>query len=163
MIYKMSSNLIIDIEGNEISFENCSICLEKLENNKYKIQECKHEFHSNCLLTFFRTGNTSCPLCRSMSSRLYRYNPFSIKTVLNYSRRKNANKRIVNMVKNYKKIKELEKESKKELSEFRKNHKDIFSIKRKLTIKKWRLFRRLSQIKNNISSIVVLPNINTRR
>jgi hypothetical protein len=159
----MSLNLLIDIQGNEISFENCSICLEKLENNKYQIQECKHEFHSNCLLSFFRTGNTSCPLCRSMSTITNSgCNSFSIKTILNYSKRKNANKGVVNMVKNYKKIKELEKESKKELSEFIKKHKEIFSIKRKLINKKWRTFRRLRQIKNNIASIVVLP-INTIR
>ena len=31
---------VIDEEGNEINIDNCSICLEKMENNKYN-KECK--------------------------------------------------------------------------------------------------------------------------
>ena len=62
-----------------------------MENNKYKIPECKHEFHNECLLTYFRvSNNTSCPLCRNIRQSS------NLKTILNYSRRKNANKKIVN-------------------------------------------------------------------
>ena len=125
---------IIDEEGNEINIDNCcSICLEKMENNKYKIPECKHEFHNECLLTYFRvSNNTSCPLCRNIRQSS------NLKTILNYSRRKNANKKIVNEVKKYKKFKISEKEISNELKTFKKTHKEILDKRKKLLNKKFR-------------------------
>ena len=165
----MNSTPLIDIQGHEISFDYCSICFEKLENNKYQIQECKHEFHSECLLSFFRTGNTSCPLCRSTApnnniNRSYgnMASEISLKAILNYSRKKNANKTIVNMVKKYKKLKQAEKDCKREFLEFKKKYKDVLKMRNELSSKRWKSSRKLREVKNNLSNIVVLP-VSVRR
>ena len=148
---------IIDEEGNEINIDNCCICLEKLENNKYKIQECKHEFHNECLLTYFRvSNNTSCPLCRNVRQSS------NLKTILNYSRRKNANKKIVNEVKKYKKFQLLEKEIKKELKTFKKTHKQNLDKRSKLINKKWNYVRKFRRMKIKLMNMIVLPLIITR-
>ena len=143
---------MIDEEGNDINGDNCSICLEKMENNKYKISECKHEFHNDCLLTYFRiSNNTSCPLCRNV-----RQSSNNLKTILNYSRRKNANKKIVNEVQKYKKLQQLEKDT---IKEFKRTHKEILDKRRKLFHKKWDSMRRFRRIKFKLMNMVVLPVI----
>lgn len=46
----------------------CSICHDELDlsaNNIYQLPECNHFFHTNCILTWFRTGKNSCPLCNN--------------------------------------------------------------------------------------------------
>ena len=151
----MNSTHLIDIHGREISLhENCSICLEKLDNNKYQIQECKHEFHSGCLLTFFRTGNTSCPLCRSTATHNN-----TLRTVLNYSKKENANKTIVNMVKKYKILKQVEETCKREFLEYNKKYKDIFKMRDKLYTKRWKSSRKLKISKCNLSNMVLQLNV----
>jgi len=148
---------MIDENGNEINIDNCCICLEKLENNKYKIPECKHEFHNECLLTYFRvSNNTSCPLCRNVRQSS------NLKTILNYSRRKNANKKIVNEVKKYKEFQLLEKEIKKELKTFKKTHKEILDKRNKLINKKRNYSYRLRRMKFKLMNMVALPLIITR-
>jgi hypothetical protein len=149
---------IIDEEGNDINIDNCCICLEKLENNKYKIPECKHEFHNECLLTYFRvSNNTSCPLCRNI-----RQSSSNLKTILNYSRRKNANKKIVNEVKKYKEFQMLEKEIKKEFKEFKRTYKEILDKRNKLINKKRKYGYRVRRMKFKLMNMVVLPLIITR-
>jgi hypothetical protein len=145
---------MIDENGNEINIDNCCICLEKLENNKYKIPECKHEFHNECLLTYFRvSNNTSCPLCRNIRQSS------NLKTILNYSRRKNANKKIVNEVKKYKKFQLLEKEIMKELKTFKKTHKEILDKRNKLINKKRNYGYRVRRMKIKLMNMIALPLI----
>ena len=48
-----------------INEEKCSICLENIENNEYNLPECNHNFHTNCIITWFRAGHNCCPLCRN--------------------------------------------------------------------------------------------------
>ena len=43
--------------------ESCSICLEKLDDNKCTLP-CGHCFHSTCAIKSFRVSN-KCPLCRN--------------------------------------------------------------------------------------------------
>lgn len=154
LTYKMNGPMI-DEEGNDINGDNCSICLEKMETNKYKISECKHEFHNDCLLTYFRiSNNTSCPLCRNI-----RQSSNNLKIILNYSRRKNANKKIVNEVRKYKKLQQLEKDTKKEFKEFMRTHKEILDKRRRLMEKKWISIRRFRRMKIKLMNMVVLPVI----
>ena len=52
--------------------ENCSICLDNLNNSNpiHELDECKHKFHSSCLITWLRINN-GCPMCRSTSINIY--------------------------------------------------------------------------------------------
>ena len=44
----------------------CAICHDPLETDKYTIPECNHEYHTNCIITWFRTGKNTCPLCNDI-------------------------------------------------------------------------------------------------
>ena len=43
----------------------CSICRDPFTDTKssYKLPECNHEFHTDCLFSWFRNGNSNCPYC----------------------------------------------------------------------------------------------------
>ena len=42
---------------------DCSICLDTLENQDTYVLSCKHKFHTNCIITWFRNGDSRCPYC----------------------------------------------------------------------------------------------------
>lgn len=45
--------------------KQCSICLNTMNPKfMYKLSECNHSFHTKCIIGWFRTGKSSCPLCR---------------------------------------------------------------------------------------------------
>ena len=90
-------NVIIDYDGNEIiTNEKCSICLDELKDNTHELDECKHTFHSKCLISYLRTGNRSCPLCRGVTDEINQFINYgstnSISAVIKYAKKKNANK-----------------------------------------------------------------------
>jgi hypothetical protein len=45
----------------------CAICYLPLDDEKTHKLECGHEFHTDCAITWFRSGpgNNTCPLCRA--------------------------------------------------------------------------------------------------
>ena len=44
----------------------CMICRESINLFQiYKLPECNHEFHTHCIVTWFRSGDSSCPCCRN--------------------------------------------------------------------------------------------------
>ena len=55
----------VKIEDNsELLGEKCTVCLETFQKGeKVIILECKHSFHSNCILRYFHSNN-KCPHCR---------------------------------------------------------------------------------------------------
>ena len=45
----------------------CAICHDNINNkDKYILPECKHAYHTNCIMTWFRMGNNRCPLCNNI-------------------------------------------------------------------------------------------------
>lgn len=160
-------DIIIDYDGNEfITYENCSICLEKLhvKENIHELQECKHNFHSNCLITYLRTGNTLCPLCRGKAKQ---YNPgnrkMSISAVLKYTKKKNANKKIKKIVEKYKNLKKKHIDCRKILYYFlkdlknNKEYQEIIKKRSKLVSDTWKLRKNIIKIERELSNIVMLP------
>lgn len=65
-----------------ISNNECSICYEKIEDSINScITECKHSFHTNCLIKAISFTGFSCPICRkkfenniSLSENMNQYN-----------------------------------------------------------------------------------------
>jgi hypothetical protein len=53
--------------------EKCVICMEEIQENLFKLPECQHGFHSNCIIHWFRQGNSSCPLCNNIGSGMTSY------------------------------------------------------------------------------------------
>lgn len=44
----------------------CAICHDNIcTEQKYILPECKHMYHTNCIMTWFRMGNNRCPLCNN--------------------------------------------------------------------------------------------------
>lgn len=48
------------------SYDNCTICLEKINNNM-KTFACKHSFHSNCIIDLLEIKE-ECQNCRNILS-----------------------------------------------------------------------------------------------
>ena len=44
----------------------CLICYDLLENkNNYILPECKHKYHTECIIEWFKTGDNRCPYCQN--------------------------------------------------------------------------------------------------
>ena len=43
---------------------NCAICLEPLTGDVYGLKNCRHTFHTRCILSWWEVGSDTCPCCR---------------------------------------------------------------------------------------------------
>ena len=132
----------IDIleQGIHSSPDEDNICLichdllaggeESSENSPPHTLECKHKYHANCIITWFRSGHMNCPYCgdlgvnapkeakkRRGSALRPRYRSWHDRAIVEtkyerlrqYSRRKDAPTQLIKMVD---KLRELEQELK---------------------------------------------------
>lgn len=83
-------NLVIDLHNVNLSEnETCMICREDLnEAQTYKLPECGHEYHTHCLIAWFRNGDSRCPYCGNKGinhkeCKKSRYNSFSFRRRFN--------------------------------------------------------------------------------
>ena len=54
---------VLNININNTN-EECMICREELECEQcYTLPECRHRYHTNCLISWFRSGDRRCPYC----------------------------------------------------------------------------------------------------
>ena len=150
----------------QIDYDNLfPICYDQIqENNSYKLEECNHKFHTDCIIKWLRTDHSNCPMCNGIANQNQRIyyrtdRSYRFKLILNYSRRKNASKKVVNIVNKYKKINKKYIQAKKEFSLFNRIHKNIFKEKSKYQTKIWRLRRSVEKLKRDICVIPVHPII----
>ena len=65
--------------------EECMICKEELTSQQcYTLPECKHTYHTACLISWFRNGDNRCPYCGNKGIN----NKCQHNNIINYSRRK---------------------------------------------------------------------------
>jgi len=164
-------------EFNEV----CSICHENMNiiddnNEMYELPECKHYFHTNCILTWFRAGHNRCPLCNNeglnnnnmsmnlINNTLDNYSWQYKRKLLNenyvemrnFSRKKNAPKKLKKKIEKLKKQEERYKIVAKEVNEFLNSKPEnmkvteIISKVRILRGKKWVLMQKISKMKTYI-------------
>lgn len=67
-------NSIFEINLNDLTDQNCAICLDKLEKN-IGMLECKHSFHTDCVKPWIEeklmnSGISTCPICRQTISTI---------------------------------------------------------------------------------------------
>jgi len=147
-------------QSNSVDDNLCSICLEVMNiniNNIYTIPECNHIFHTNCIIEWFRSSHDTCPLCRSnrIINPSYYCHKNLFKIILDYSKRKNAPKKLVKIVDKYRKNKIKFDNSNKEFREFKKKNKELFRSFNIVKNKKFKFERNVRILKREILSIPI--------
>ena len=184
-----SINDLVNINSN--NQEKCPICCDVMESTNcnncnnldqqtYVIPECKHKFHTNCLMQWFR-NNPVCPICRANShqyssgtKRMYgpQVRKGKIEALRKVIKQKscpiNLRRRLDPIFKKYDKllmkIKEQDKEIKNEKrKQILTNYSERKKIINKLITKKWKIHRKCFKIEGemlcyNISEILICKN-----
>lgn len=75
---------VVNLFNLNLDEEECIICKDKLNSEDiYKLPECCHIYHTNCIVTWFRNGNSNCPHCGNKGINNYEpYNYYSNKRFL---------------------------------------------------------------------------------
>ena len=157
----------------------CSICHETLDDDIYTLPECNHKYHSNCIITWFRTGKKSCPLCNNLginnltqmdenttwSQRHHAYENY--KKMRAFSRKKEASDELKKMIKQLKKLETKMKNIVSNIKKFKsENHPDLtgsqvynnickLSRRRNLFRRKIRRYKMLIGFQQNITNIII--------
>ena len=93
--------------------DKCAICLEPLINDLYTLPECSHNYHTNCIMNWFRSNHSNCPLCNNLginyrqayqTSNNTSYGERRLwesyyKEAVRYAKKKDADKEIKNRIK----------------------------------------------------------------
>lgn len=121
-----------------MSNDECSICTEHIDDSATRHSlECGHVFHASCICNWFRQGNPTCPNCRDVGSQMNHLNWPDSRARASALRRRARNStapaQLKALVKNVQKAEEKYKTIRKEMTDFRKNHLEIF--------KTWSKFR----------------------
>lgn len=147
----------------------CAICHDNLGEDVYTLPECNHKFHTNCIMTWFRSKRETCPLCNNrginathsqITNEANNCNWYKRKKYLKlYSavskkcRKKNASKKMkkdVEKVRKYeKKFKEFKNQKKKWLKTKHENMtaNQIISHNTKLQRKQWQMQKTVNRKK----------------
>jgi len=158
----------------------CAICHEGLDDELYTLPECNHIFHSNCIMTWFRspTSPSRCPLCNNTGinkladlDNLHwserRCAEQNYQKIRASSRRKDCPPAIKKMVEKLKKLEKQQKDRSKNFKEFKKSkfpNKTVCEIHKEFTKfrrKKWLLYRRIRRQKaligfqQNVVNIII--------
>ena len=157
----------------------CSICHETLDDDIYTLPECNHKYHSNCIITWFRTGKKSCPLCNNLginnltqmdenttwSQRHHAYENY--KRMRAFSRKKEAPNELKKMITQLKKLETKMKNIVSNIKKFKsENHPDLtgsqvynnihkLSRRRNLFRRKIRRYKMLIGFQQNITNIII--------
>lgn len=146
-----------NLQNLNVNEESCSICLDTMrdENTLYTIPECNHKFHNTCIIGWFRSDHGECPLCRgNQNVGVYQRRSF-LSIILNHARRKDAPKTLVTLVTKYKKYRDITKKVQKDISELKRNNKDLFKQHNALRNKRWIYFGKLNASKRDLLSLPI--------
>ena len=165
--------------------EECMICKDELVCGQcYTLPECNHTYHTHCLVTWFRNGDSRCPYCgnkgiNNKNNETFRkvknkhlYTEFEIQMCADikkyvFLKKNDTNKRCLKTRKQFEKIKELEENYKiesnklRELQQSLKETPMLYSEAKKNIMayrsKKWKINRqiRLEQMKIVDNSYII--------
>ena len=144
----------------------CAICHENLNlEQTLEIPECKHIFHSNCLIQWFRTGEVRCPYCNSTCKNdeysNWREKKYKYKIITAYCRRKDADKEVVKKVESIRKLNNKLNEIRKEIQNIKTETGEYKVLQKKISSlgnKKWTLKRKIRDKKQELLySVNVMP------
>ena len=170
---------------DETNDDICLICHDLLEGqNCYTLPECKHTYHTACIVTWFRLENQrNCPYCGNKgdnnSEKANKRRPFRgfrwgyssnnrgiFQDIMAYSRRKNAPKALVKAVNELRDLEQKLEKVKKEEDILNKNTntgnktvKELIADSRKLKSKHWYLNSAIRDKKRHICDFPIVPII----
>ena len=115
----------------------CSICLENINNEQnYTLPECNHCFHTNCIIHWFRLGNTNCPYCNNdgINAMLFKekYSQERYKLLRQAARKKNAPQQLKNIVINLRKLENQYKDNIKAIKDINEREGQFKILKREI-------------------------------
>jgi len=158
----------------------CVICQESLSQcQTYKLPECNHEYHTHCIVTWFRHNNYTnnhqdgrCPCCGNagINNNNNQRGKYWMKTKLNFilkeGKKTNAPKILTNLIsKYYKKQEQINscEENKKKFKKTLKNELVNYSCARQKIAQNqtnwWNARRSLNTIKDELISFPIVPII----
>jgi len=141
---------------------DCSICLDSLTsenfvNGVYTIADCKHQFHTDCFLSWCKQGVFNCPLCRTECVNL---NFSDKRQKLSFLRKLSLKKCSPPMLKELgAKYRDDEKkliEIRREFNECKKINKDILMDIRKKRNKFYNQYEKVNESKNSLLGFPIL-------
>jgi hypothetical protein len=164
----------------------CVICQGALSDHQtYKLPECNHEFHTHCIVTWFRHNGFThiqedgrCPCCGNNGINNYvggkkrgwmkftEGEKFKFNFILNQAKKPDAPKALTSLVKKYyKKQEQLEmcEKEKKEFTKLLKTEPLVYSKARekmcRTRTKCWNARRGVSELKNALLWFPIVPII----
>ena len=192
----MTNKLIMDTLTNAINIlninintnEECMICKDELVCGQcYTLPECNHTYHTHCLVSWFRNGDSRCPYCGNKginnkddkTLRKIKNKHFTTECEIQmladikkyiYMKKNDTNKQCLKTRKQFEKIKELEENYKIESNNLRELQQSLKEVpilyseaKKKICSyrnKKWKINRqiRVEQMKI-VSNSYIIPLI----
>ncbi len=153
--------------------ELCTICRTDVSGFQVAILECKHIFHAECLINYFRAprewtysinGYGTCPNCRQgpLGQRTSSANTTRgrISLIRRLSRTKNLHPVIQKTIIRLREVEKQKRDHLKEYKEFKRTNKEIIEKGRYLRRKKWRLSRIVRKCEQELASFDPLALIN---
>lgn len=120
----------ININFHNQHFDNiCMICHESCNDSScYILPECNHKYHINCIITWFRNGDSRCPYCgdkginfvSKKNNFFYNYGTYEnqyINDIKKTIANDEDNAMFSNIINNLSKLKKLEYKKSKNLNE----------------------------------------------
>jgi len=123
--------------------QDCPICFERIPGDQlYTIPECGHKFHHACIIPWFRTMNSTCPYCRVEPNSIHHYGLRNIsKLWQRLARRKTCPPEIKKICTKVTDAKRKYREQVKEMTAYRRTHKEVLNGYDKVRQKRWKLSR----------------------
>jgi hypothetical protein len=168
-----------NIDDN-VNSDVCLICHDDIDSyQNYKLQECNHIYHTDCIIQWFRTGNVNCPYCNSKSENNicdsnnggHYYNRRKIiestyRTIKAFSKKEKAPKILKSKIKSIEKIQDQLKDIRDNIKKIKNEEgllHDLQKKYRKYKTKLWNKQRVIYGKKYNLVGIVniipiIIPN-----
>ena len=168
---------MVDIIVNPSYIEQdvCSICLDKLDiEQNYKLPECGHTYHTNCIMQWVRAGHPKCPYCGNTGLNnddnidYYCFNKDQYIILRRFSRRKDAPLQLKKQVEQLRKLEEKQKivnKNYKELLLKKGKFKELKHSYCKILYKQSNIKCRIRKLKrtictsNNITPLILIKKI----
>ena len=151
----------------------CIICFEEFSEKSdiYKLDECGHSFHSNCIIKWFRNNHSECPYCKSIPKydNSFLFNRFDRKAKIKYlymyiKKNENVPKDLIKISNKLTKIKQAFDEKKQKYNDFIKNNDNKEFIEKLKIYKKlrkdarsWKAQSKIQEIESEMATYPLLP------